>query len=136
MSRPTRGVWADVKQRDGFRCIVCGRRDGLQFQHRLTVGMGGTKVKPRREEGLTACGICNEAFEGRLQTLALVCGWKVKRVKRAIEHPEDVPVMYPLDNSWFVLTDRGTRRQIKKTEALAMMREVYGEQYDEWREAA
>lgn len=137
MSAPTPVVRAVTYERDGHRCVSCGATIHLEYQHRLAVGMGGSKRRPRYEEGVTSCAICNPAYEHSLQTLALLKGWKVKKVKRAIEHPEDVPVFYPMERQWCVLTTRGTRQMISEAAAVAMMRDVYGEQqYDEWREAA
>ncbi len=132
MSRPSPVVWAVVKERDEQRCVTCGRRSGLQFQHRNAVGMGGSKRKPMHAEGVTSCWLCNPEYEHTLQTVALVYGWKVKGVKRAVEHPELVPVFYALEGTWFELTTRGTRIRISHADAAARMRDVYGPEWDEW----
>lgn len=136
MSDPTPVVRAVTYERDEHRCASCGATTHLQYQHRLAVGMGGSKIRPRYEEGLTSCAICNPRYESDLQMLALRYGWKVKKVKRAIEHPEDVPVFYRQERIWCVLTTRGTRRRVSERVALVMMREVYGDGYSEWEKAA
>lgn len=133
MSAPTPVVWAVVKERDEQRCVSCGARVGLQFQHRQATGMGGSKRRPLYHEGLTSCGVCNADYEGSRHREALALGWKVARW---VSRPEDVPVFYPLERTWFVLSTRGTRLRINDVEAIAMMRDVYGDQYDEWAAAA
>lgn len=133
MSAPVPVVWAVVKERDEQRCVSCGARVGLQFQHRQATGMGGSKRRPLYHEGLTSCAVCNEQYENVLQRKALLCGWKVARW---VKHPDDVPVLYPLERQWYLLSTRGTRLRVNAVEAVAMMRRVYGEQYDEWQEAA
>jgi hypothetical protein len=132
VSRPEPVVWAVVKERDGQRCVTCGRWTDLTFQHRNAVGMGGSKHKPLHAEGVTSCWLCNGEYERTLQTLALVYGWKVKKVKRAVDHPEDVPVFYVQERAWFVLTTEGTRSRISDADAAARMRDVYGSEWDEW----
>ena len=127
MSDPTPVVRAVTYERDGHRCVSCGARV-LQYQHRRAVGMGGSKIRPRLEDGLTSCGICNPAYEGRLQAAALRYGWKVKSW---VKSPELVPVFYPLEHNWYELTAEGQRLRISQARAMEMMTAVYGEQYDE-----
>lgn len=136
MSAPTPVVRATTYERDGHRCVSCGATVHLEWQHRKAVGMGGSKIRPRYEEGVTSCAICNPEYEHRLQRKALLLGWKVKGVKAALEHPEDVPVFYVAEQQWWVLTTRGTRLRISAVEAEQMMLRVYGPEYDEWKAAA
>lgn len=136
MSQPTPVVRAVTYERDDERCVSCGTRIHKEYQHRLTVGMGGSKRRPRFEEGVTSCAICNPEYERSLQIVALVYGWKVRKIKRAIEHPEDVPVFYLHERTWYELTTRGTRIRITTADAARRMREVYGPQWDEWVVAA
>lgn len=133
MSAPTPVVWAVVKERDEQRCVSCGARVGLQFQHRQATGMGGTKRKPLYHEGITSCAVCNDHYENVLQREALARGWKVARW---VKHPEDVPVFYMMERTWWVLSTRGTRLRVSAAEAIAMMQRVYGAEYEEWRVAA
>lgn len=136
MSDPTPVVRAVTYERDEHRCVSCGATVHLQYQHRLAVGMGGSKRRPRYEEGITSCAICNPRYESDLQILALRYGWKVKKVKRAVEHPEDVPVFFPMERIWYRLTTSGSRWPLSEREALTMMRAVYGPEYAEWEQAA
>jgi hypothetical protein len=126
-------VWTATKRRDGDQCIVCATRDRLSFQHRQAVGMGGSKVNPTCVEGVTACVPHNEAFEHRLQTLALLRGWKVRGW---VSDAGLVPVWYPLLGGWHVLRGEG-REWVSARAARALMVDVYGGEYEEWeREAA
>lgn len=135
MSAPAPVVWAVVKERDGQRCVSCGARSRLQFQHRRTEGMGGRLAAPKLEEGLTSCWECNPAYEGHLQRVALRFGWKVRGWVIDQGRGGDVPVFYRVEQSWFRL-EAGARLPISEARAVEMMRDVYGEQYEEWRDAA
>ncbi|NIH52525.1 hypothetical protein [Lysinibacter cavernae] len=103
----------------------------LTFQHRQAVGMGGSKTRPQVAEGLTACLMCNDRFEGDLQETALLFGWKVRR---NIGHfvCEDVPVFFPLWAQWFVVVGE-IRVPITELEARRKMIAVYGPEYEAWR---
>jgi len=133
VSAPTPVVRAVTYERDGERCVSCGRRVHLEYQHRQAVGMGGSKVRPRLEQGVTSCVLCNGEYERTLQVKALRYGWKVRRTVRDCSL---VPVFYPFDRAWYRLTRDGRRERISTGVALIMMRTVYGEQYDEWEAAA
>jgi hypothetical protein len=136
MTRPTPVVWAVVKERDWQQCVSCGRREGLEFQHRRAEGMGGRKAAPLHEEGLTSCWLCNPLYEGAMQRKALRLGWKVRSWVADRGRAADVPVFYATERAWFRL-DGPTRVRISSARALEMMRAVYGEeQYEEWRDAA
>jgi len=128
MSAPTPATRAVVYERDNHRCVSCGSYRVLQFQHRQAVGMGGSKHRPGFVEGLTSCDRCNNEYEHRLQSAALRFGWKVARW---VEHPGRVPVWFPFERAWFRLTKLGTRVRVSREEAMLMMTEVYGQQYDE-----
>ena len=135
MSRPTPVVWAVVKERDWQQCVSCGRREGLEFQHRRVEGMGGRKVAPKHEEGLTTCALCNPKYEGEWQRKALRLGWKIRTWVADQGRAGEVPVFYPAERSWWQL-EGPVRVRISAARALAMMHAVYGEQYEEWRDAA
>lgn len=133
MSAPTPAVWKAVKDRDGRQCIVCGTEHGLSFQHRVRVGQGGSKIRPTAVNGVTACVPHNEAFEHRLQTLALLRGWKVRSW---VQEPGRVPVWYPLLGGWHVLRGEG-RELITARAARVLMVDVYGaDEYERWEAAA
>lgn len=124
MANPTQKVRTGVMQRDGERCVSCGTAWGLTFQHRRAVGMGGSKIPPTYADGLAACGSCNARFEGDLQTLALLNGWKVPR---GVDDPARVPYYHAHTNRWYALTDDGPWRvAIDREVAVAMKLAVYG----------
>lgn len=130
---PTPVVRAVTYERDEHRCASCGAMVLLQWQHRRATGMGGTSYRPRIEDGLTSCATCNPAYESYLQKLALRFGWKVRSwVKR----PEEVPVYVVWERTWYVLLVDSRRVRITAAEAIAMMREVYGDEYKKWEVAA
>ena len=136
MSRPTPVVWAVVKERDGQQCVSCGRREGLEFQHRRPEGMGGRKAVPTHVEGLTSCWVCNPKYEHVLQRKALRPGWKVRGWVVDQGRAAEVPVFYATERAWFRL-EGPARVRISSAKALEMMLAVYGgEQYEEWRDAA
>jgi hypothetical protein len=129
MSAPTPHVRMGVYERDQHRCVSCGRFGGLTFQHRQAVGMGGTMIRPRFDQGLTACGICNGRYETDLQQSALRFGWKVPRW---VEHAGMVPVFVPQLGQWFRLARSAPRRDhITHLAAMEAMHEVYGQRYIE-----
>lgn len=115
-------------ERDGHRCVSCGSMWSLQFQHRQAVGMGGSKRGVNLAGGVTSCASCNPEYEGSMQTLALINGWKVPRWVRDVSA---VPVRYN-GGVWRELLSDGRTRPLSNLHARAMMFEVYGEQYVEW----
>lgn len=128
MADPTPAVRAVTYERDGEHCCSCGARRGLQYQHRQAVGQGGSKMRPTFVQGVTSCPLCNEAYEHALQHVALKNGWKVKRW---VADCALVPVYYLIERTWYRLTREGKREPLTVAEAMGMMHEVYGEQYDE-----
>ena len=131
MSAPTLTVRNAVYDRDGRACVACRRTDGLSFQHRRAVGMGGSKIQPGATDGLTLCVPCNEACEHYMQTLALAYGWKVRKWA----DPGKVPVYSPHEWAWFLL-DGMERTEITSEAAIDAMCGVYGDEYLQgWMEA-
>lgn len=124
MVAPTPAVRAETYARDMNRCVRCRSTD-LSYQHRQA---GGGNVAPEMVDGLTACLICNYRFEADLQLEALVNGWKVRRW---VKDKAGVPVNYVQERQWYVLTTSG-RAPISAEQAMTMMHEMYGEQYDQW----
>lgn len=129
MSDPTPQVRRDTYKRDGYRCASCGA-PYLTFQHRRGVGAGGSPIPPDIEDGLSLCGLCNNAAEAHMQTLALAYGWKVRRW---VVDPSAVPVYYQPERTWYRLHADGTRTPVSHIVALDLMLEVYGDQYFDWR---
>lgn len=130
MAAPTQMVREHVYTRDSSRCAACGTFEGLSFQHRQATDMGGSKIAPTVTEGLTLCMICNAMCEAEMQRVALANGWKVKRF---VSNPANVPVFYRWRRTWCLL-DGNQAIEITAREALALMRQVYGEQYEKWKE--
>lgn len=128
MAEPTPVVRAVTYERDSHRCVSCGATSNLQYQHRQATGMGGSKVRPHFVEGVTSCAFCNEAYEHTLQMVALKYGWKVRSW---VADCASVPVYFIKERTWFRLTREGTRVRLSRAEAMRMMHEVYGVQYDE-----
>jgi hypothetical protein len=127
MAKPTLAVRLETYDRDGHRCVSCGRRDQLEYQHRRVEGMGGRLDAPAIVDGLTTCPVCNRGYEGVLQASALRYGWKVRSwvIDRGL-----VPVFYPMERRWFRLLDDGARVGITFEHAMEMMHDVYGNAYD------
>ncbi|KAA9133735.1 hypothetical protein [Microbacterium caowuchunii] len=124
MAEPTAKVRRETYQRDEHRCASCGARDGLTFQHRRAVGMGGSKVRPTIGDGLTACGLCNARYESDMRAAAMAHGWKVARW---VYRPERVPVWDFVTHQWYRLDAvLPVRYPITARTARHMMRVVYG----------
>lgn len=123
MSAPTKKVRDIVYQRDNHRCVSCGSIINLTFQHRRAVGMGGSKIPPTPDEGLTACMICNAGFEADMQDVALLNGWKVRKFTRV--WPSMIPVWYRIEGAWYKLNRDGSRDFLTDGEA-AEYRELAG----------
>lgn len=130
MTAPTPAVRADMYRRDHDQCAMCGRHDMLTHQHRQATGMGGSKERPSITASLTLCAECNDRCERDLQIKALVYGVKVRRW---VKDPAMVPVLYPFIWGWARLTEDGKAEPITGEQAAEMMRDVYGEEWDEWR---
>lgn len=129
MSAPTPKVRSTMYERDHDQCALCGSRDNLSHQHRRAVGMGGSKIRPTITDSITLCLSCNGRAEGDLQTKALAYGIKVRKW---VKDPSLVPVLYPFIWGWARLTEGGHAEPIHADEAARMMREIYGEEWDQW----
>lgn len=128
LARPNPRVWADIQARD-VACVSCGLRPlPPTFQHRVRVGMGGSKVVPSYTDGVLSCLACNQAYESSLQAAAIRYGWKIPASFPLVD-PAAVPVFYAREGGWFILTRGGNRLPISSDRALTMMRDVYGDQY-------
>lgn len=130
MAAPTTFERERVYTRDGNRCAACGTYQGLTFQHRQAVGMGGSKHRVPLTAALTLCAICNAMCEAEMQRSALAWGWKVRRF---VSNAANVPVFYRWKRTWCLL-DGSQAIEITEREAMALMRQIYGEQYEKWKE--
>lgn len=123
-------VRGQVLLRDGSQCVSCMTRTSpLEMQHRQAVGAGGSKVRPKAHELATACSNCNVRFERDLQARALAFGWKVRRWVR---EPGLVPMFNTGRGRWGLLTSAGGFVPITTRDAVARMRGIYGEEWDQW----
>lgn len=60
--RPGRAKWRiAVKERDGYRCRVCGGTKRLEAHHIVSVAEGGGDTLGN---GVTLCGACHRASHG------------------------------------------------------------------------
>lgn len=115
MTAPTAKIREITYRRDGHRCISCGNIAPLEWNHRQSSGMGGSKYKPNPADGVTSCTICNRGYEAELQSKALYYGWKVRRFTPvAVRH---VPVWYPFENKWYLLNPDGSRDLLEEATA-------------------
>ena len=48
-----------IKHRDGWQCLRCGRKNGLQVHHRIKLAEGGLPFAPQNLE--TTCRACHYA---------------------------------------------------------------------------
>lgn len=111
MTAPTSEVRGATYLRDGFRCVSCGRSNGLQWQHRQASGLGGRGRKApalTTADGVTSCYICNPRYESDMQQMALALGWKLLRNLGCIK-PIEVPFYVKWERQWY-LPGEGTDR--------------------------
>lgn len=127
MSAPLPVVRAVMLERDQHRCAACAARSLLEAQHRQAVGAGGSKIRPTLTQLVTLCTFCNEAVEHTLQAVALKNGWKVRGW---VTDCSLVPVWYVFERTWYRLTVEGARVRLTVEQAMQMMVEVYGPEYD------
>lgn len=128
MAAPSSGLRAVVFSRDRFRCAACGARDGLEFQHRQAVGMGGSRRSLEACDGLVLCSACNSGVEGPMQMAGLANGWKVRRW---VKNAGLVPVWYTWRREWCLL-DGEVAVPVTAREADSLMRQTYGGEFLEW----
>lgn len=129
--KATKKVRDQVMDRDR-RCYACGSQWTLTFQHRAAVGAGGSKVTPSVVDGIVACLVCNVQFEAGMQTLALVCGWKVRRWVGDQGLTGQIPVFDWANRTWWALKSYGMRQKITSAKAEVLMKTVYEQEWSEW----
>lgn len=64
-TNPLRAVVRQVRDRDGWACVVCAGTDALQTHHRRARGMGGTR-RPETNQPqnlITVCAGCHHRIE-------------------------------------------------------------------------
>lgn len=92
-----------IYKRDGGRCPHCGTTEGLGLQHRISKGMGGSKLLDIPSNLLTFCNLGNSDLEADadLAELARLNGWKLSRW----QDPLTTPVMYLGDGATYTLNN-------------------------------
>lgn len=130
MVAPTTHVRGLVLLRDGSQCVSCSTHTSpLEMNHRQSVGGGGSKVRPMPHELNTACSRCNMRFESDLLAGGLAHGWKVRKW---VDDCSRVPMFHAARGRWGLLSGDGGVQVIARAEAYERMRDVYGEQWDQW----
>jgi hypothetical protein len=121
------------------RCVVIGSSWGnlvycggpLTIQHRVTRGMGSSAKYDQQPNGLIAMCAVHNVLEPASNEFRKMCersGWSVRRSIADRILLAHIPVRYP--DGWYLLT--GDKRvQIMTNTALEMMREIYGDEYDQ-----
>ena len=102
-----------VFKRDGEKCVACGRWTMLTIQHRVSKGMGGSKLFDTIPYLLTLCVSCNGRLESDFEfaELGRTNGWKLDRNQNPPVDPTAVPVNY--FGQWYLLQKNGTKEKIK-----------------------
>lgn len=123
MTAPSKRVRGLVYLRDGHRCVACGSRGPLSFQHRAATGMGGggKKAPPlTTADGLCMCLPCNQAAEAHEQDRALTLGHKLRRNRGGIPASE-IPYFDFTTRSYYLPDDHGNRTPILWAVALELL---------------
>lgn len=108
MTGPTAAVLKIVKERDGGKCLRCGR-PSTNTQHRIGRGMGGSR-RPEVNSPAALASICGSGATGchgyitQHPTEAYATGWAIRR--SSTTPPSQIPLVDIAGRSWF-LTEEG-----------------------------
>ena len=99
---------ARVAERDGRMCAATGVTEGLSVQHRISKGMGGSKVLERPSNGLILEVMFNVRLEQNADDAehAKRMGWKLSKY----DDPTEVPYWHAPSQTWWLADDEGNRR--------------------------
>ena len=100
-----------VFERDGGRCPHCGETEAIGLQHRISKGMGGSRLLDTPANLLTFCNIGNAAMESdpELAQTARLNGWKLSRW----QEPQKAPFFDVNTGQWHTLSNSfGRERSI------------------------
>lgn len=113
---------AIVAKRDGRACAHCGAEEALSVQHRANKGMGGSKERERRSNGLVLCAVFNSALEQHrsLAERAKRMGWKCSKW----DDTTKVPYWHAPSQTWWLADDEGGRRAATQDEVRAHLSRV------------
>lgn len=109
--------------RDGHRCLSCGTRDVLTWQHREASGNGGRGKKApalTTADGCTLCFWCNGSAEAEGQERALALGYKIRRNRGDVK-ASNIPVFDISDRKWYLLDEVGGRKVCAPITALELL---------------
>ena len=103
-------VRALIYERDNHRCCHCGETEAIGLQHRISKGMGGSRLLDVPSNLLTMCNVSNAALESDpdFAELGRLNGWKLSRW----QDPLTTPVMYLVgDGAPFTLDNTYGRKR-------------------------
>ena len=100
-----------IFERDGGKCPHCGETEAIGLQHRISKGMGGSRLLDVPSNLLTFCNIGNAAMESDpdFAQQARGHGWKLSRW----DDPKQVPIYDTHSGHSYLLTDTYARRRAK-----------------------
>jgi hypothetical protein len=101
-----------ILKRDAGVCYHCGTDDQtLIWNHRISRGMGGSKLLDKTSNLITLCSRANQLLEddSDFAKLGMLYGWKLRR----FQDPEVEPVYDITSGLWFTL-DNNFGRKIYK----------------------
>jgi 5-methylcytosine-specific restriction endonuclease McrA len=103
-----------IFDRDGRKCVACNSASNLTIQHRVSKGMGGSKLYDTFPYLITMCQPCNVGLESNyeLAEQGRFNGWKLSRNTRPPVNPEEVPVK--IGATWFYLDSNGGKTPITR----------------------
>jgi 5-methylcytosine-specific restriction endonuclease McrA len=98
-----------VFARDNHRCPHCGETEAIGLQHRISKGMGGSKLLDVPSNLLTFCNVGNAALEADASaaTYGRMNGWKLSRW----QEPEGEVFYDVTDGAWHLLDNTYGRRR-------------------------
>lgn len=98
-----------VFERDGGRCPHCGETEAIGLQHRISKGMGGSRLLDNPANLLTFCNIGNAAMESDpdFAERARLMGWKLSRW----DDPLEIGYFDKNAGQWFTLSNIFTRER-------------------------
>jgi hypothetical protein len=92
-----------IYARDGHRCVACLTSNNLTLQHRVSKGMGGSKLFDTPALLITMCLSCNVELESSSSKAerGRENGWKISRNAYPPIDPTTIPVK--IGKRWFYL---------------------------------
>jgi hypothetical protein len=123
MSAPTIAARKTVLRRDLERCISCAEGSELTFRVRAENG----PVASPPPGAVAMCRTCGRGCTAEMAVRAATYGWVIGQRM----DPTLVPVYYPHEFQWFLLTGE-TRRPISSEVAVELMCAAHGNAWVRW----